>query len=139
MSDYTRNPLQDHTAITYFRWNDSGDLQSVKHLENIAEVARQLPKVKFWLPTREYQIVKDWVASGGVRPRNLIIRLSAHIIDGPLPFKLARELGMLVSGVHKRIIPTDAKICDAKTRGNICGPCRACWDSRVRAVSYPHH
>ena len=43
----------------YFRWHDSGDLQSLTHLENIAEVAKRLPEIKFWLPTREYSIVSE--------------------------------------------------------------------------------
>src|SRR5271166_1861647 len=37
----------------FFRWHDSGDLQSVEHLSKIAKVARALPSVNFWLPTRE--------------------------------------------------------------------------------------
>ena len=35
---------------------DSGDLQSLEMLEAIAEVARQTPEVKHWLPTKEYGI-----------------------------------------------------------------------------------
>ena len=130
----------NHDDTKYFRWHDSGDLQSVQHLENIAKIARKLPSVKFWLPTREYQIVKDWLLNGGVRPKNLTIRLSAHMVNGPLPIKLAKELGVRVSGVHTHDqLPTDAKICEARTRGNVCGPCRACWDNRVLAVSYEKH
>ena len=30
----------------YFRWHDSGDLQSVEHLERIAEVCRQTPRIR---------------------------------------------------------------------------------------------
>ncbi|HWY35212.1 MAG TPA: hypothetical protein VNX68_11240 [Nitrosopumilaceae archaeon] len=139
-SNYTHSPFENHDDVKYFRWNDSGDLQSVKHLENIVEIAKQLPNIKFWLPTREYGIVQEWVKKGGIKPTNLIIRLSAHMVNGPLPIKLAKELRVKVSGVHTHDnIPTNAKICEARTRGNVCGPCRACWDNRVMAVSYPKH
>ena len=42
----------------YFRWHDSGDIQSVKHLRQIAQVCELTPTIKHWLPTREYKIVK---------------------------------------------------------------------------------
>lgn len=139
-SNYTHSPYEDHSDSKYFRWHDSGDLQSVKHLKNIVEIARKLPSMKFWLPTREYGIVKKWKQLGGILPKNLTIRLSAHMVNGPLPSKLAKELGVLVSGVHtKDKLPTNATICEARTRGNVCGPCRACWDKRVFATSYPKH
>ena len=139
-SNYTHSPNENHDDSKYFRWFDSGDLQSVKHLENKVAIAKRFPRVKFWLPTREYKIVKDWFLNGGIRPKNLIIRLSAHIVNGPLPIKLAKELKVKVSGVHTHDqLPTDVKICEARTRGNVCGPCRACWDNRVLAISYPKH
>jgi hypothetical protein len=128
----------NHDDAKYFRFHDSGDLQSVQHMENIAEIARRIPHVKFWLPTREYGIVKEWYKNGGTRPPNLIIRLSAHIIDGPLPLNLAKQLDVHVSGVHKNAAPKGFE-CEARTRDNMCGPCRACWDKDVIAVSYPWH
>lgn len=125
----------------YFRWHDSGDIQSAQHLENIAEIARRLPNVKFWLPTREYSIVKAWKAQGYSEPENLVIRLSAHKIDGPLPTALAEELGVHTSGVHTPDSKPqgNAKECDAYTRDDHCGPCRACWAKSVPAVSYREH
>jgi hypothetical protein len=44
-------------ADKYFRWHDSGDIQSIEHLEKIADVARATPHCMHWLPTREYGIV----------------------------------------------------------------------------------
>ena len=41
----------------HFRWFDSGDLQSVEHLEKILWVARKTPTVGHWLPTHEPYIV----------------------------------------------------------------------------------
>ena len=37
----------------YFRWHDSGDVQSLKHLAKIFKVAKLTPGVQHWLPTRE--------------------------------------------------------------------------------------
>ena len=37
----------------FFRWHDSGDLQSVQHLINIMEVCKLTPGTMHWLPTQE--------------------------------------------------------------------------------------
>ena len=37
----------------YFRALDSGDLQSYKHLLMWVSLAKAVPRVKFWIPTRE--------------------------------------------------------------------------------------
>jgi hypothetical protein len=71
----------------YFRWHDSGDLQSIEHLRNIMAVCRNLPRIKFWLPTREYQTVEAYRRRGGRIPPNLCIRYSAHLVDGPPPVR----------------------------------------------------
>jgi len=121
----------------FFRWHDSGDLQSVAHLEKIAEIARRCPAVTFWLPTREYQIVEQYCQREQV-PTNLVIRLSAHKIDGPLPVALAQRYGLTVSGVHTAA-PSSARACPAQSQGNKCLDCRACWSRDAFAISYHKH
>lgn len=123
------------TSDAYFRWHDSGDLQSVRHLDNIVRVADRLPHVRFWLPTREYGIVSRYVQDGGHIPDNLTIRLSSHMIDGPPPESLARGLGVQVSGVTA----TPEFTCPSRQYGNTCGPCRACWDKSIFNVTYKQH
>jgi protein gp88 len=132
--------LIDADDRRHFRWHDSGDLHGVWHLKNIAEVARRLPSVRFWLPTREYEFVKKYLAVE-TKPRNLIIRLGAHLFDGAMPAALAKRLKVNVSGSHTKafVVPKNVTVCDAMDRGNACGTCRACWDPKVFAVSYPKH
>jgi len=36
----------------WFRWHDSGDIQSMKHLENIFEVCKRTSSTRHWMPTR---------------------------------------------------------------------------------------
>ena len=119
----------------YFRWHDSGDLQSLDHLKRIALIACELPQVKFWLPTREYGIVKDYLARYRAFPENLIVRLSAHKIDGPMP-----DIGRLpVSGVHTTETSPETFVCPSRAQGNQCLDCRACWNPEVKTVSYHLH
>ena len=119
----------------YFRWHDSGDIQSVEHLRKIVLVCLQTPTTKHWLPTREYQIVKKYQDEFGAFPPNLTVRLSAHKVNTEPP----TGYGLPTSTVHTKgntIIGTE---CRAYTRENKCGKCRACWDPTVANVSYPKH
>jgi len=117
----------------HFRWHDSGDVQGVWHLEKIAQVARNLPHIKFWLPTREYGFVREWMKLKRL-PKNLTIRLSAYMVDGKPPTSLAKKLGLTTSGVSP-----DGYNCPASKQNNECGECRACWDNTVENINYKKH
>jgi hypothetical protein len=123
----------------FFRWHDSGDLQSVDHLAKIATIARHLVNTTFWLPTREYDIVKDFLKTESI-PVNLVIRLSAMFKDQPakLPQSLKGYANILTSTVHDQTELTGFK-CVAPSQGGKCGSCRACWDNTVTNVSYKAH
>ena len=119
----------------FWRWHDSGDVQSVEHLRAIVAIANAFPQVSFWLPTREYAHVKNALASGTVFPANLCVRLSAHMVDGKAP-----DMGLPVSTVHNgAFVHPTAHNCPAPTQGNFCGDCRACWQPSVPHVSYAKH
>lgn len=123
----------------YFRWHDSGDLQSVDHLRAIAEIARRTPWVRYWIPTREFQIVARFRAESEVPP-NLVIRLSAHMVEGKTP----DGYGFPVSGVYRdwetfAATNPDSLRCPAPNQGNECGSCRTCWNPDARSVSYHKH
>lgn len=120
----------------YFRWHDSGDLQGVEHLAMIVAVARALPHVAFWVPTQERGTVAAYRAAGGRIPRNLRIRFSDGRIDQSHR-RAPRGIG--TSGVHTAQAPRGAFSCPARTQGNSCGACRACWSPAVPHVSYHVH
>ena len=109
----------------YFRWHDAGDVQDLQHLNKIYEVCRLTPGTKHWMPTREAW-VKDHLASC---PYNLIVRLSAPMIDQPAPS----------SWVHTSTVVTSGRTCPAPDQGNQCKDCRACWDKDVKNIAYGEH
>ena len=111
-----------------FRWHDSGDIQSLEHLQNIFRICRRTPETSHWLPTREAHILKR-VKVNEV-PRNLIIRFSSHMIDqAPVNFWPWTST-VVTDGQHS---------CPASTQGNSCGSCRQCWNREIKNVSYPKH
>ena len=121
--------------VPYFRWHDSGDIQSIYHLDNIVRVAKLTPTVSHWLPTREYKIVSDYRKHFGEFPDNLVVRLSGHMVDQAPPI----GYGLPVSSVTTTHSMTGASLCEAYTRGGKCGDCRACWNPNVLHVAYPIH
>jgi hypothetical protein len=116
--------------VPYFRWHDSGDIQDIEHLEKIIEVVKLTPYVNHWLPTREYKIVADYRKAGGIIPSNLVIRLSAHMVDGIPP---------TAYGLPTSTVVTAGRTCPAPTQDNKCGDCRACWNPNVKNVAYGKH
>jgi hypothetical protein len=119
----------------HFRWHDSGDLQGVWHIEKIVKIAKNLPNISFWLPTREYAFVSTYIEKGGEVPSNLTIRLSALMMDGPAPVGIAQRLGLCVSGASK----LGNFNCPSSKQGNKCGDCRKCWDKNEFAIDYKKH
>jgi len=115
------------TGEKWFRWHDSGDIQSIEHLENIFRVCRKTPETQHWMPTREAQFIKR--LNVNQVPRNLIIRMSSHMIDqGPVSF-----------WPWTSTVVTSGKSCPAQEQGNQCKDCRQCWDRSVKNIAYPKH
>jgi len=120
-------------TVKYFRWFDSGDLQSIEMLEKIAQIACNLPDVSFWLPTKEYAIVGAYL-QGNTKPSNLTIRASAYMVDQKPP----KLFGLPTSTVDKDK-PHYGLHCPAPEQGGECGDCRNCWNPQVENVSYHKH
>ena len=116
----------------YFRWFDSGDLANIHMLEKIVLVCHKTPTIKHWLPTREVKVIKDYLKIYKEFPSNLLVRVSAPMIDGkPLKFDYT-------STVHhkQKAIGHD---CPSRFQENKCMDCRACWSKDIKNVSYHKH
>ena len=129
----------------YFRWHDSGDLQSVQHLKNIVEVCRQTPETKHWLPTKEWgglekgkwakKIVERWQEKGGKIPPNLVIRKAMYFLDQDPPDDLPGAYCAVATQRSRVTCPSTLK------KGTNCeqNNCRKCWNPKVRLVRYREH
>lgn len=122
----------NRTRSPYFRWFDSGDVQSVEHAEQILEVIELTPSKFHWIPTKEKKIWRE-ALTGRMVPNNAVIRLSAAMIDGKAPKSFYNT-----STVHKNKKP-EGHICPAPSQGGKCGDCRACWNPEILNVSYAAH
>ena len=138
----------------HFRWHDSGDIQSAKHLTNIFEICTATPQTKHWLPTREAQFLK--YLDPDVVPKNLKIIFSDHMNDQARgvswwPYTSGVETSHKTT--HCPAFRTDKggavhsleafKGFTKKEKKELdlghCGSCRNCWDRDVKRVIYGKH
>ena len=125
--------LEKRVKNGFFRWHDSGDIQSIEHFKNIVKVALNLPHVKFWLPTREKDIIAAYVKVGTI-PANLTVRLSANSLDQKLSPAMLKSLGVVGSSVS-----SDKYNCLAPSQENFCLDCRKCWNKKIMNITYKKH
>ena len=124
---YIMKHQKDVIRTGLFRWHDSGDLQSVEHLQKIIDIAKATPKIKHWLPTKESNFIQNY--KGNI-PKNLIIRLSGSFINGKAP--KYKNTSTVTNN-------KDLATCRAFENNGQCGNCRKCWNSSIKNVSYLNH
>ena len=129
---YIMHNKQHIVNTGHFRFFDSGDIQGSDMLDDINTVAWASPLIRFWLPTKEYKLIKNYDKE--IAP-NLVIRVSAPTVD--------KEFSGYthISTVYNKDNIDTAKgvVCPASNQGNQCGSCRACWNDKVSEVSYIAH
>ena len=120
--------------ISHFRWFDSGDCQSLDHLQAIALVAERTPWVQHWLPTHEKAMVLQYLERNSDFPSNLTVRISAAMVDGrpTVSYKLT-------STIHSKGGKVIGFRCLAPSQEGKCKDCRACWSRDIPNVSYELH
>lgn len=67
---------------------------------------------------------------------------AALALDGQLNYSMVtkRDKVDLMSAVRREEHAlSDFFYCEAKTRDNQCGYCRACWDTSIPVIVYPYH
>lgn len=126
--------------VPYFRWFDAGDIQGKRHFRKMVKVAKALPWIKFWMPSQEYDIVKD-----EDYPDNIVVRLSERhfgfekTLDWPTTSSVAPQ--MYKDDWAELVENNTAKRwhCPASLQDNECRSCRACWKPHIKHVVYPQH
>ncbi len=129
---YLMHNKQHIVNTGHFRFFDSGDIQGRDMLDDINSIAWASPNIRFWLPTKEYKLIKDYDMD--IAP-NLVIRVSAPMIDKT--FRGYTHISTVYS--KDKIGIASGYVCPAPKQGNKCDSCRACWDDGLSEVSYIAH
>lgn len=126
--------LMQRRKIDRFRWFDAGDVQGDLMYEALMLIAEMCPQVKFWLPTKEYDVVRKYK---GTIPPNMTVRVS-H----PYREKRTPSVDKLKGVVFSTIDMQEGFMCPATyTKKHTCSAhgCTACWDRSVPTVDYKEH
>jgi hypothetical protein len=139
---------------TYFRWHEAGDIQDLQHLLNIVKVAELRPHVAMWLPTLEWEKVREFRVLHGREPNNLTVRVSSPRINKLVSLKDFNNFAVVLDStyvpshytynqtteVSKNMFGENTQVCPAYWKKDTkCGNCRACWNQDVKVVVYKKH
>lgn len=118
----------------FFRWFDSGDIQGEAMLSDMNTIAWSSPHIRFWLPTKEYNLVKEYKQNNDIAP-NLVIRVSNPSVNSNTLTDHEH-----ISTVYSKdmLENSEGYICPSSKQGNKCGECRMCWSDK-HEVSYIAH
>lgn len=119
-----------------FRWFDSGDIQSVEMLSRVIQVCKNLPDIKFWIPTKQANFILAWKKEHGEFPSNVIVRVSMGMIGQKAGKGFSHYSTVGVGKGFQCKAPSQEGFCDDPATGN---KCRACWTKNVRVVNYHAH
>ena len=132
---YIMNTKKHIIKTGVFRWFDSGDIQGDAMLSDINTVAWSSPNIRFWLPTKEYNLVKEYKKNNDIAP-NLIIRVSNPNVNS----NTLKGHDYISSVYSKDMLEnSDGYICPSSKQDNQCKDCRACWSDKISEVSYIAH
>jgi hypothetical protein len=126
----------------YFRIHDSGDFFSARYARAWFLICKALPNVKFWAPTRAWQLpngvlpvfdpIMNTLREMAKLP-NVTIRPSALNFGDNAPVVAGLHAGSSANASN----PTFH--CPSRSQGNQCGDCRHCWDAKDVPVDYAKH
>lgn len=124
-------------SYSYFRWHAAGDIIDPQYLVGMIQVAESLPRTSFLAFTKKFEIINDYISSGGSIPSNLHIVFSAWgnelEVDNPYSFPTAYV--RFKDETRNSSIPASATQCS----GN-CSNCLQCWKiTRGQAVVFDKH
>lgn len=131
---------------TYFRGHDSGDFFHPEYVRMWTAVARNLPAVRFWFPTRNWphsgQMGAKWVevlTEFAALP-NVVVRPSGLRYDDPAPVVPWLSDGSTVVSTVQEAERMGMVLCPKTIHHGSCesNGCRECWNPG-HAVAYLVH
>ena len=120
--DFLQNGL---VTYKFFRWHSAGDLVNASYFKGVLKVAEKCPDTRFLIFTKKFDIVNDFINTGGKIPANLSVVFSAWDKN----FAVENPHGLPVAYVDfndkskNPEIPVTAFRC-----GGNCEKCLTCWN-----------
>jgi hypothetical protein len=126
----------------FFRIHDTGDIGWLSgYYKKWIEIARNVPDVMFWMPTRAWAADKYVAELKSRRPENMIVRPSPLYVDTDAPRVPYLDAGTSVcfhDVWNKHAQHNCPSIYPVKSNCEAQG-CRKCWMKRTTTVNYEPH
>jgi len=145
--DYKQDDWEDRVIAKlegeeYFRWFDSGDVDTPVLAAKLHRIVKATPDTKHWIPTRSHKFKRiDRHLRLIDEEPNACVRISSDNIGVPIVEYVAgarRPSSVVIKNAND--VPDGATVCNSyKTKPAKCNGCRACWDKTVETIAYPIH
>lgn len=111
-------------SYKYFRWHSSGDIVNDEYFLGMVKVAKKCKRTKFLCFTKKFEIVNDYLRSGGKIPKNLKVVFSAW----DKTFTFDNPYNLSVAYVSFRRKEKNPEIPDGIMECvGTCDKCVGCW------------
>lgn len=142
LAEFLAHSIGLHACNGYFRIHDSGDFHNLAAVRCWTQVARALPAVRIWCPTRAHRLPGWRRALRELADAGVVVRPSALDTEQPPPTVANLAAG---SAVYRGPIPSAVYSCPklngSDPDGHSCEAqrCRTCWDSPDTPIGYRYH
>ena len=121
---FALNPL-----ITYFRWFENGDFQSVENVKLFDKIAYENPNIKFLAMTKKAVLVNQYLDSTkGKKSDNSMIRFSKFTYNGFTKIENPYNLPLTDCVPNKKSLNQNAIFClNSLDKKRGCASCLQCW------------
>jgi hypothetical protein len=125
---YQINYACNKMNTNYFRIFVGGDYQNKEMINSFIKIAKKMPHIFFWAPSKEYQLLKNIKRV----PKNMIIRVSNPLINPRYTHSGHKNTSTsFTKNSHIKL----GLVCEEDCKK--CG--YACWDKSVKNITYIVH
>ena len=121
-----------HFGSEYFRAHVTGDFQNARSIRIWIDIAKALPEVKFWFPTKAYRVKRLLKA---LRDLNALPNVAVRPSGADFDVKAPKVDGLSAGATAYRHggVPRGHRDCPGECEG-----CRLCW-KKTGKVAYHYH
>ena len=111
----------------YFRFHSSGDIPNDEYFIGMIKVAKKCKNTTFLCYTKKYNIINDYLKTGGVIPKNLKLKFSAWTKNDPFdnPYNIPVAYVDFKDKSKNPELPKRTPICPGTKK--LCSECLFCF------------
>lgn len=133
----------DKNIVKYFRFHTSGELESIEQLKTYCDICKDIPDVIFYIYTKAFEILEQYLEKDEEFPNNLVVNLSewgdnlecvSEYLFGRCNIFIYDDCTRNLNGIYH--CPAFDK--DGHETGVTCAMCRRCMKKRNVTAVYAH-